>query len=107
DLNTRIASLKAGQLDITYVSERLSASGAKELQADMGDRIKILRTENATLTGVHFNLGKPPFNDVRLRRAVHLAINRQAMIEFVEGGDGTITAPLCSCWDYVYDQQHY
>jgi ABC-type transport system substrate-binding protein len=44
--------------------------------------------------GLMFNLTKPPYSDVRVRRALHLALNRQDAIKAVNFGDGVIGGPL-------------
>ncbi|MBI3964074.1 MAG: ABC transporter substrate-binding protein [Chloroflexi bacterium] len=40
------------------------------------------------LTALNFNLNKAPWNDKRVRAAFHLAIERKALIQAVEGGEG-------------------
>lgn len=103
DENTQIASFQAGQLDL--VAPRRAAQ-TKQLAADMRDRVKIRPVVSQGLEFLLFNL-VPPFDDVRLRRAVHLAIDRQALIEFVHDGQGSISTPLGTFWDYIYDEKYY
>jgi peptide/nickel transport system substrate-binding protein len=55
---------------------------------------------------VFFNTVSGPFQDVRLRRAFHLALNRQPMIQLIQEGDGAITPPLTS-FDFIYPPDHY
>ncbi len=107
DLNTRLASLRAGQLHLPRSSEQLKPSQAQQIQADMGDKVVMHKAIEARLVGLFFNLESGPFKDIRLRRAVNLAIDRQAMIEFLQEGSGTITPPLCTCWDYIHDEAYY
>lgn len=38
-------------------------------------------------------LDRPPFNDVRVRKAIHLALDRQAMIQQLTFGEGVINPP--------------
>lgn len=107
DANTRLSSMRAGQLDVSSSSESLKLSQAKIVQQESGDRVTIKRVVQARTLGMTFNTASGPFQDVRLRRAVHLAANRQAMIEFLHEGDGFLTPPLCACWEYIYPESYY
>lgn len=105
DVNTQMASLKAGQLDMIMALRK--ATQAKDLVASAGDRIVAKKAENPSFFFLTFNLVSGPFQDVRLRRAVHLALNRQEMIEFIHEGEGSLTTHLCHCWSYIYDEKYY
>ncbi len=43
--------------------------------------------------GLQFNLQRKPFDDVRVRRAVHLGIDRQKLLDAVTFGEGLIAGP--------------
>ncbi len=43
--------------------------------------------------GLSFRLDRPPFNDIRVRRAIHLAIDRQAMVQGLTFGAGVFNPP--------------
>jgi peptide/nickel transport system substrate-binding protein len=42
---------------------------------------------------IYFNLSKPPFNDVRVRRAIHLGVDRQALVRGIADGAGVLGPP--------------
>jgi len=107
DLNSRLAGLRSGQLDLMRPTEPLTPSQVQQLQGDMKDGVVIKEAENARLIGLFFNTQTGPFQDIRVRRATHLAVDRQAMTALIQEGQGLITPPLCSCWEYIYDQNHY
>jgi peptide/nickel transport system substrate-binding protein len=106
DDNTRLESLIAGRLDMERPSESLTPSLSKQLQSQGGDRYTLKTGSNARFTGLFFNTSVAPFQDVRLRRAVHLALDRQQMIQLMQEGQGLITPPLTS-FDFVYPIDHY
>lgn len=41
-----------------------------------------------------FKLDRPPFDDVRVRRAIHLALDRQALVKTATFGDGVAQPPV-------------
>ena len=43
--------------------------------------------------GLYLQVDKPPFNDIRVRRAIHLAIDRHGMLKSLTGGKGLINPP--------------
>ena len=51
--------------------------------------VKALRTPSGQFCNVNFGCDQKPFNDVRVRQALSLTIDRAAMVEFVTEGYGT------------------
>ena len=45
---------------------------------------------------IYMRVDRPPFNDVRVRRAIHLALNRQDMVKALSFGVGKILPPAVS-----------
>ncbi|MBI4308357.1 MAG: ABC transporter substrate-binding protein [Chloroflexi bacterium] len=43
---------------------------------------------------LNMNITRKPFNDIRVRRAIHLAVDRQEIIQIVMGGGAQITGPI-------------
>ncbi len=65
---------------------------AREL-ADARD-VRVLEAPGARQWVHHVNVGRPPFDDVRVRRAVALALDRRAAYERVFGGRAVLTGPI-------------
>ncbi len=91
DPYAEILALKAGELDIIGAAEHHSSvpfMKLSELRADPD--IKVLTHSYGRYQVIDFNCRKPPFNDVRIRRAFNYAINRKIMVKSLFGN---ITTP--------------
>jgi peptide/nickel transport system substrate-binding protein len=84
DEQARIAALRAGAID----GATLTTDGANAFRNDSG--FTVLRGGTAAFRELQFTIkGDPkPWHDIRVRQAVNLAINRQAIINTVYGGNG-------------------
>ena len=71
---TRVAALRADRAAIEFRS--FPPSVRDELKSDLGDQIAVQEGDWDVGNGVTINHAKPPFNDVRVRRALTLAIDR-------------------------------
>jgi peptide/nickel transport system substrate-binding protein len=86
DMTVRIAALETGDLDYVW-----------DLPPDQVDKLKAnpkLKVENAPAAswdGAILNNEIPPFNDVRVRRALHLAVSKPDLIKIVLFGYGQPT----------------
>ncbi|MFN8557240.1 MAG: ABC transporter substrate-binding protein [Dehalococcoidia bacterium] len=77
DTQKLVAAFKAKQLDIV---DRLLHPQIVDIEKAVPDA-KVLRQEGVQTQRVTFNLRQKPWDDVRVRKAVHLAINRQQIIQ--------------------------
>jgi peptide/nickel transport system substrate-binding protein len=91
--DTRIAALRAGQMDIAL----LSADGAARLAND--DNLNIISGPEGVFTVIKMNKRFEPFNDVRVRKALDLALDKNAIIETALGGAGVLTGPIVYGWE--------
>ncbi|MEO8132919.1 MAG: ABC transporter substrate-binding protein [Betaproteobacteria bacterium] len=71
-----------------------------------GAGIKVLRTPSGQFCNVNFGCDQKPFNDVRVRQALAMTIDRAAMVDFVAEGYGTPgnDTPLNPAYRYYADQ---
>ena len=85
----QLAAAKAGQLHVWDTWPPMSKSAADELKSARGDEVELFTWPINTLWAVHLNVQKEPFDKKDIRRAVHLALNRQALFEKAFEGAGT------------------
>ena len=76
DPNTALSAFKGGKLDLMMnlppmLKSRLIATGEAKVAPTMGVSFSV------------FNVNEPPFNDVRVRQAFALAIDREALVKKV------------------------
>ena len=84
----------AGEVDLVSFTTGLSFTEAESLQGQMGDRINVFRKLHSAIEETHMHTQKPPFNDARVRKAVHLVINRQLSVNPFGPGSGVLMGPV-------------
>ena len=102
DEAARIAALRAGEVDIAEV---VSYDTAKPLENDPNITVMTgTMGENRVLQISAKGDGKP-WDDIRVRQAISMAINRQGMIDNIYGGQAVLTASIPEGWgNYGLDQ---
>lgn len=85
DASAQIAALRAG--DVDAIGYDLSPSNAQQL--DQAPNFKVLNGVTTTDVILAMNNSREPFDDVRVRRAVSYAIDRQELIEGAMFGFGS------------------
>lgn len=100
DSNIRVANLRSGNIQVV---DQVPPSSLAELQA-MQNSLKVSIVESFGYYGITVNMGnrdgvgKPParidsiFNDQRVRKALDLAINREALVRTIFSG---VYTPAC------------
>jgi peptide/nickel transport system substrate-binding protein len=64
---------------------------AERVKKDLSDKIEADEYLNPALVTVAVNPNKPPFTDVRVREALYRILNRQQLVDLLEGGHGKVT----------------
>ena len=85
DAATRLATFRSGQADFIWVASPSEVETVRKTNPN----IQVQAYHN-TLTpfGVALAQDRPPFNDVRVRRALSMAVDRQKMVDTVFEGHG-------------------
>lgn len=83
DAATRLAAFRAGQSDILVLQ---SLSDTETLRKTTPNAVIEETTAVLAPFGLALNVEKPPFNDVRVRRAMSMAIDRQKQVDTLFDG---------------------
>lgn len=112
DQQTQLAEVLAGGLDLTWDVPPEQAAPARAMP-----NLKVVPGETERVAFLHINGGDltpaPPLRDVRVRRAIMYAIDREAMLKSLVGEGGRLLHTMChpvmfGCTDadaprYAYD----
>jgi peptide/nickel transport system substrate-binding protein len=87
---TRMALVETGQ---AHVAVRVPPHDVPRLRAR--PELNVVTTPSVRTIYLFFNHSKKPFDDVRVRRAINHAINKEEIVNFVLGGFGRVSdAPI-------------
>ncbi len=89
DAVTRLAMLRAGDLDIAQILPPESIDSIKA-----SGKFEILRMPIGRCRMMGLNMAKEPFSDIRARKAVNLAVNREDLVNYVLEGVGESATTL-------------
>jgi peptide/nickel transport system substrate-binding protein len=96
DASARLSLLRAGKVDMSHMWGFMSAAEAKSVKQSNPEMVSAPVTNLASGI-IYFRTDQPPFNDVRVRRAVSLAIDRKGWSDAVLDGEGCIDAGPVPC----------
>ncbi|MGH6925536.1 MAG: ABC transporter substrate-binding protein, partial [Propylenella sp.] len=100
----RITKLKAGEC---HVSAFPNPGDRAAIEADSS--LRLVAQEGLNVGYLAMNTGRPPFDDVRVRRAVNMAVDKAAIIEAVYSGAGVAAKSAIppTLWSYNEDIEAY
>ncbi len=98
DNASRMAAFLAGKYDLGWeyqgVINRTDWLGLKDTLKQRRPRLQTAEYPNAVMNHISMRTDKAPFSDVRVRRAMSLAINRQEIIDAVYEGAAAMNPPV-------------
>ena len=90
DSAQRINALEAGEVDAMMTSEPTDIAGPLTDFRDEGSINMLVSEQHAEVKYVLLNNSKPPFDDLKMRRAVALGLDREAFNDLTNDGFPTI-----------------
>ncbi|WP_336157934.1 ABC transporter substrate-binding protein [Amycolatopsis sp. VC5-11] len=100
DDDARINALLSSQVDAI---DQVPVALVDVLRSD--PRIQVLRSETGTWLPFTMRVDRPPFDDVRVRQALRLVVDREQMINQVLSGQGRVGNDLYAPLDPAYNRQ--
>ncbi|WP_075845399.1 MFS transporter [Saccharomonospora sp. CUA-673] len=97
DESARVSALLSGQV---HYAHDVGANAARRLEGD--ERARVLSAPHSTMQAVALKVDRAPFDDPRLREAVQLGIDREALVEVALSGKGEVGNDL-----FGKDLEHY
>lgn len=80
---TKFAGLVSGDLDVAGISPTMASL------ADQDPSLRVVSYPVLLSAAIIFNSSRPPFNDVRVRRAVDALVDRERLVQVALAGFGT------------------
>jgi len=90
DTSAEFQAFKAGETTVIYPQPQLDA--VDQINAGLPDTNQSITANTANAEAFWFNNGKPPFDDVAVRKAFAFAIDRDAIVDALFGKLGVHTA---------------
>jgi peptide/nickel transport system substrate-binding protein len=96
DASTRLAALRSGEADVI---EELSPDGVKQAR---GAGLDVLVVPSLRVVNIQFNyLTGGPLADVRVRRALNYAVDKQSIVKYILGGYGKVLNGQMASKEYI------
>lgn len=90
EASNRAISLETGEVDIATPISSVDEEAIKN-----NPKLQLLTKPSISYTYIGMNMNKAPLNDIRVRKAINYAIDKQAIIDVILNGNGKIaTSPI-------------
>src|SRR5712691_6586980 len=89
---TKFAALQSGRLDVAFPGDATKTIAEQVTKAE--PRIKMTLAAQNVNDNLLLNVTKPPFNNVKMRQAFSLSIDRRAVVQAVHQGGAIVGAAM-------------
>lgn len=87
--SARLAAVRTGEINLTSMVDPVTIDTART-----DDGVVVLEQDTSDYYLLGFNTAEAPFDNVQVRQALSMAIDRQAIIDSVFFGSGQVSGPL-------------
>jgi peptide/nickel transport system substrate-binding protein len=87
DWTTAVTNFIAGQYQMVY-GAGFKPGDAERAKQEMGDKVEVVQVSSTLRDFVFLNAKRKPYDDIRVRQAISLALDRDAAIKVVREGAG-------------------
>jgi peptide/nickel transport system permease protein/peptide/nickel transport system substrate-binding protein len=95
ELNTGLRSVVAGENDFVY-----SLSRQQQRVVDRAKNLHSVVSPTLVVNMIYFNMGRKPFNDIKVRQALNYAVDREAFNQITQDGEATRAILPKEHWAY-------
>jgi peptide/nickel transport system substrate-binding protein len=89
DESARLAAVRTGEIGLTTLADAASVDLARDSAG-----VQVINQETTDYYLLGLNTQEPPFDNVAVRQAISLAVDRQAILDTVFFGNGSVTGPI-------------
>ena len=95
DSGSQIAAFQTGQtMMVNWIVHQIGVIDALKLSEELAGKVNFHWAGPILAHGVGFNTTKAPFDDVRVRQAINLALDRQEVVDVLSQGVHWVGAPV-------------
>jgi peptide/nickel transport system substrate-binding protein len=87
--SARLAAIRTGEIQLTAIADPLTVESAQQSEG-----VEVLEQDTTDYYLLGLNCAEPPFDDPKVRQALSLAIDRQAIVDAVFFGRGQVSGPV-------------